>query len=307
MTHLLTIEQLTSNEIYFLMNQAQKWRECVQENKVPTPYQHCFLAPLFFEDSTRTRISFEIAAKRLGFSVINTNLDRSSLSKGETFEDTALNLEALGCRVFVIRNTHHDVITRIATCLGSKSVVINAGSGCDHHPTQALLDFFTIQQHFKDYSKLKIAIVGDIAHSRVATSFLMLCRKLNIAEVRLVGPATLLPHVTACFGYPHFTDLKEGLANADVIMSLRIQKERIAEDQLIQESLPEYIEKYQINANSVKFAASHAIVMHPGPMNREIEMTSEVADGTRSVILEQAQNGIFVRMAVLDFFAKNIL
>ena len=298
--HLLGIRGLSEEEITHVLDTAESFREISAREikKVPTLRGRTIIN-LFFEPSTRTRTSFEIAGKRLSADVINISASSSSVSKGETLLDTARNLEAMGPDLIVIRHPSAGAPHQLArVCRAS---VVNAGDGAHEHPTQALLDALTIRQHKASIKGLKVAILGDILHSRVARSNAHLLTKLG-ASVALAGPGTLAP--------PQFASLVEGgrelrverrvedaLAGADVVMVLRIQRER--QGAAFLPSLREYAVHYGLNAKRLSLAAPDAIVMHPGPMNRGIEISSEVADGASSLILDQVANGLAVRMAVL--------
>ncbi len=261
------------------------------------------LATLFYENSTRTRASFEIAGKALGADVVNLSASQSSVGKGESLIDTVRTLEAIGADILVLRHPLSG-----ASTLASKytnASVINAGDGMHAHPTQALLDLFTIKQHLGELSGRKIVIVGDILHSRVARSNIWALLTLG-AQITLCGPATLLPkyftqHKSDLQNVTVTTNLKTALSNADVVMTLRLQKER--QRNSIIPSLSEYIRNYQINNDTIALAKSTAIVMHPGPVNAGFEISQEVAEGKQSVISAQITNGVAIRMALLYLFA----
>ena len=252
---------------------------------------------LFFEPSTRTRTTFEIAAKRLSADVINLNPTRLSTSKGESILDTVRTLEAMHTDMFVVRDGSSGTAHLIARHVPPHVHIINAGDGRHAHPTQAMLDMFTIRQSKGDFQNLRVAIVGDILHSRVARSQIHALNILGAKEVRVIGPQTLLPTEIDRLGVTPVTDLDEGLADIDVIMMLRLQLERM-EGQLIPSS-QEYFRLYGLTAARVERAAPNAVVMHPGPMNRGLEIASAVADGDRSLILPQVTNGIAVRMSIM--------
>ena len=252
---------------------------------------------LFFENSTRTRTTFEIAAKKLGAEVINMNIATSATSKGESLLDTIRNLEAMFVDAFVVRHAVSGAAHFIAQQTASHISVINAGDGQHAHPTQAMLDMFTIRQHKSDFSKLRVAIIGDILHSRVARSEIHALNILGVKEVRVIAPKTLLPAEIESLGVTVSHDLREGLQDIDVIMMLRLQKERMTSALLPSES--EYFNCFGLTPDKLKFAKSNAIVMHPGPINRGVEIDSMVADGNQSVILQQVSNGVAVRMAVM--------
>lgn len=252
---------------------------------------------LFFENSTRTRTTFEIAGKRLSADVINLSGERMSTHKGESILDTVHTLAAMHTDLFVVRDVTSGVAHLIARHLPEPIRVINAGDGRHAHPTQAMLDMFTIRQYKPDFSRLRVAIVGDILHSRVARSQIHALTILGAREVRVIGPKTLLPTEIETLGVTVETDLRAGLADIDVVIMLRIQRERM-DGQLIP-SAREYFHRYGLTAEKLRYAKADAMVMHPGPINRELEISSEVADGPRSVILNQVTNGIAVRMSVM--------
>lgn len=299
--HLLGIRELDAAEITRLLDTSETFRDIATRSvkKVPTLRGRTVIN-LFFESSTRTRTSFEIAAKRLSADCININSAASSVTKGETLLDTARNLQAMAPDLIVIRHPSAGAAQMLARHCDAS--IINAGDGAHEHPTQALLDALTIRQHKKRIEGLRIAIIGDILHSRVARSNALLLTKLG-AEVRLAGPGTLLPpDFTAlmnCDGcaLATSTNIEEALTDADVVMVLRLQRERQAGAFL--PSLREYAVHFGINRRRLECAHADAIVMHPGPINRGVEISSDIADGTRSLILEQVANGLAVRMAVL--------
>jgi aspartate carbamoyltransferase catalytic subunit len=256
---------------------------------------------LFFENSTRTRTTFEIAAKRLSADVFNLNINVSSAAKGETLLDTIANLSAMQADLFVVRRQASGAPYLIAQHVAPHVHVINAGDGRHAHPTQGLLDMYTIRHFKKDFSNLTVAVVGDILHSRVARSNIHALTTLGVAEVRAVGPLTLLPSGLDQMGVRVFTDMKEGIKGADVIIMLRLQNERMGGALL--PSSHEYFKHYGLTQEKLALAKSDCIVMHPGPMNRGVEIDSAVADGPHSVILNQVTFGIAVRMAVMSIVA----
>jgi aspartate carbamoyltransferase catalytic subunit len=251
---------------------------------------------LFFEDSTRTRISFEAAAKRLSADVINFSAKGSSVSKGESLKDTALTLQAMGADAVVVRHHHSGAPHRLAHAQWTKGAVINAGDGTHEHPTQALLDAFTMRRHLGDLQGRNVTIVGDVLHSRVARSNALLLETLG-AHVTLVAPPTLLPVGIEHWPVETSYDLDASLEKADAVMMLRVQHERM--NASFFPSAREYSRRYGLDTARVNRLPDHAIVMHPGPMNRGMEITADVADHARSVIVEQVTNGVAVRMAVL--------
>jgi aspartate carbamoyltransferase catalytic subunit len=261
--------------------------------KVPT-LRGKTLLNLFFEASTRTRSSFEIAEKRLSADNLNFSSSGSALEKGESLIDTALNLQAMAPDLIVIRHAHPGVPHMLAARL--EAGVINAGDGAHEHPTQALLDAFTIRQHKGRLDGLRVAIVGDLEHSRVVRSNIHLLKKMG-AEVVLAGPRTMMPTGIGVFGVPFHHGIDEAIEGADVVMMLRVQLERMGRP--LFPSVKEYFKLFALTPERLKLAKPDAIVMHPGPMNRGVEIASEIADGPTSVILEQVSNGVAVRMAVL--------
>lgn len=296
--HLLGIEPLSPQDITALLDQAEAFEEVCErpDIKIVPALRKRMVVNLFFENSTRTRNSFEIAEKRLSAEIINFDADTSSLSKGETLIDTALNLEAMHPDLIVMRHSAPGAHALLARHM--KASIINAGDGAHEHPTQALLDAYTLRQRFGRLEGLKIAIVGDIRHSRVVRSNLWLLTKMG-AKVTLVGPPTLLPtELKDTWPMVDISyDLDAVIPDMDAIMMLRAQFER-GTGQFIP-GQGEYIRYYQINADRMKRAKKDVAIMHPGPMNRGFEITSEVADGPNNVILEQVTNGVPVRMAVL--------
>ncbi len=293
--HLLGIEDLEASEIMTILDTAESMAEISRRDikKVPT-LRGKTVVNLFFEPSTRTRSSFELAAKRLSADIVNFSLPTSSVVKGETLKDTVRNLEAMAIDALVVRHASSGVPHFIASFC--QSHVINAGDGTHEHPTQALLDAYTIRQYKKRIKGLKVVIVGDILHSRVARSNLFLLRKLG-AEVVLCGPPTLLPPEFSKMGAKIEYNLEKALIGADVIMMLRIQRERQKANFF--PSIREYRHLYCLTPERLKLAKKEAIIMHPGPINRGIEIDSSLADSVQSVILKQVENGVAIRMAVL--------
>jgi len=258
---------------------------------------------LFFENSTRTRTTFEIAAKRLSADVITLNVSTSSQSKGETILDTIDNLTAMHTDMFVVRHAQSGAAHMIAKHVAPHISVINAGDGSHAHPTQGLLDVFTIRKYKPEMHNLRVAIVGDVLHSRVARSEIHALTTLGVPEVRVIAPKTLLPQDVEKLGVHVYHDMNEGLKDVDVVMMLRLQNERMAGAML--PSAQEYFKIYGLTSEKLALAKPDAIVMHPGPMNRGVEIDSAVADGTQSVILPQVTYGIAVRMAVMSILAGN--
>lgn len=292
---LLGLQELSADEIQFILETAKSFREVSMRpvKKVPA-LRGKTVANLFFEPSTRTRVSFELAEKRLSADTIHVASTTSSVVKGETLVDTAHNIESLKVDVIVLRHGSSGAAHRLAPHV--KASVINAGDGINEHPTQALLDMFTILQKKSTIKDLKVSFIGDILHSRVARSNIWGLTKLG-AKVTVCGPKTLLPVEVERLGVQVTTDLREAVEGADVINLLRIQLERQA--QSFFPSIREYVTAYQINKEVLKHAKPDVLIMHPGPVNRGIEITSDVLDGPYSVILDQVTHGIAVRMAVL--------
>ncbi|MEX2523379.1 MAG: aspartate carbamoyltransferase catalytic subunit [Gammaproteobacteria bacterium] len=252
---------------------------------------------LFFEASTRTRTTFELAAKRLSADVLNLNVDASATSKGESLQDTLHNLEAMHCDMFIVRHNNSGAAHFIARQVAPGVAVINAGDGRHAHPTQAMLDVFTIRRHKPDFESLKVAIVGDIMHSRVARSEIHALKGLGVNDVRVIAPRTLLPAAIETLGVQVHDRLEEGIDGVDVVMMLRLQRERMHGALLPSEN--EFFNTYGLTEKKLRAAKADAIVMHPGPINRGVEIDSRVADGNRSVILQQVSHGIAIRMAVM--------
>jgi aspartate carbamoyltransferase catalytic subunit len=295
---LLGIRELSAAEITHILDTAESFRDISRREikKVPTLRGRTVIN-LFFEPSTRTRTSFEIAAKRLSADAINISASTSSVTKGETLLDTARNLEAMSPDCIVVRHSSAGAPHQLARIC--RAGIINAGDGAHEHPTQALLDALTIRERKGGINGLKVAIIGDILHSRVARSNIHLLTKLG-ATVRVAGPGTLVPEEFGTLveeGVVVERHIEDAIEGADVVMVLRIQRER--QDAAFFPSMREYAVHYGLNLKRLEGAASDAIVMHPGPMNRGIEIASDVADGTRSLILDQVSNGLAVRMAVL--------
>ena len=299
---LLGIADLTRDEIYRILDTADAMREIGERpiKKVPT-LRGKTVVNLFYEPSTRTRTSFEIAEKRLSADTLNIAVAASSVLKGETLVDTAMNIEAMAPDILVVRHAASGACHLLARICRSR--IINAGDGMHEHPTQALLDAFTIRQHKKRIDGLKVAIVGDLLHSRVLRSNVLLLTALG-AEVWVSGPRTLVPPGIARLGVRVSTSVDEAVRDADVIMMLRIQQERM--QGAFFPSLREYFNVFGMTVDRVKLAKADVIIMHPGPMNRGVEIASEVADGPYSVILEQVANGVAVRMAVLYLLAGGV-
>jgi aspartate carbamoyltransferase catalytic subunit len=294
--HILGIEQLSVADIFHILDTALSFKEISSRpvKKVPT-LKGKTIINFFFEPSTRTRLSFEIAAKRMSADTFNIATSTSSAQKGETLIDTARNLEAMNPDIIILRHGSSGTPGLLTRHI-KNAAIINAGDGTHEHPSQALLDMMTVREHKGQIGGLKVAIVGDIAHSRVAHSNILGFTKLG-AEVRVAGPATFMPPYLESLGACVCSSVQEALTGADVVMALRIQKER-QDDPLIP-SLREYAQFYGINRSLLQHAHPDALIMHPGPINRGVEMNPDVADGNGSVILEQVTNGVAVRMALL--------
>ncbi|WP_319241663.1 aspartate carbamoyltransferase catalytic subunit [uncultured Propionivibrio sp.] len=308
LTHLLTTEGLPRETIERILDTAASFLEVSDRSVKKVPLlRGKSVFNLFFENSTRTRTTFEIAAKRLSADVINLDVARSSTAKGETLLDTVDNLVAMHADMFVVRHNASGAPYLIADHLrrtGRSEVhVVNAGDGRHAHPTQGLLDMYTIRHYKRDFSQLRVAIVGDILHSRVARSDIHALKALGVPEIRAIGPQTLLPVAIEKMGVRIFHDLREGIRDCDVIIMLRLQNERM--NGALLPSAQEYFKCYGLTSEVLALARPDAIVMHPGPMNRGVEIASEVADGAQSVILPQVTFGIAVRMAVMSILAGN--
>jgi len=294
--HLLTLNGLGRARIVALLDRAAALREAWRDGALPPILGGRTVMNLFFEDSTRTRTSFELAARRLGAAVVNFDIARSSANKGETLEDTLATLEAMEADAFIVRHKDNGTPARCAAH-ARRAAIINAGDGNHAHPTQGLLDLLTIRDHKKDIEGLNVTICGDVRHSRVARSDIDGLAALGAGEIRICGPAPLLPERADFPGCRIVEDFDTALADCDVVIMLRLQKERMQSYPGLGEA--EYFAEYGLTSARLRNARADAIVMHPGPMNRGIEIADEIADGPRSVILEQVANGIFVRMAVL--------
>nr|MBL8410959.1 aspartate carbamoyltransferase catalytic subunit [Dechloromonas sp.] len=308
LSHLLSIEGLPQRILTQILDTAESFMEVSarEVKKVPL-LRGKSVFNLFFENSTRTRTTFEIAAKRLSADVINLDINKSSTAKGETLLDTIDNLVAMHANLFVVRHASSGAPFLIAEHLqriGRDDVhVVNAGDGRHAHPTQGLLDMYTIRHYKKDFTQLRVAIVGDILHSRVARSDIHALTTLGVPEVRAVGPETLLPKHLDKLGVHVFHDMNEGIKDCDVIIMLRLQNERM--NGALLPSAGEYFRHYGLTPQKLALAKPNAIVMHPGPMNRGVEIHSAVADGSQAVILPQVTFGIAVRMAVMSIVAGN--
>ena len=300
--NLIKSKDLNKKEIQCFLNEADKYIDFNKKNiKKSKILNGRTIFNLFFEDSTRTRTSFEVAAKRLGADLINVALKDSSINKGETLLDTITTINSMNPDVLIVRHPEEGISEKISKIVSS--CVINAGDGSHEHPTQALLDALTIKKKFGSFENLKIAICGDIKHSRVAKSNIYILNKLG-SKINVIGPKELIPKDIDNLKVNVFTDMKEGLKNCNIIMMLRIQKERIVGKVSTNEK--EYFNKYGLDYKKLSYADKNAIVMHPGPMNRGIEIDSNLADDiTRSLIQEQVSMGVAIRMACLEILIKN--
>jgi aspartate carbamoyltransferase catalytic subunit len=300
--HLLSIEGLPKKIITQILDTAESFVGVVERDVKKVSLLHGkTVCNIFFENSTRTRTTFEIAAKRLSADVISLNVGTSSQSKGETILDTVDNLIAMHTDMFVVRHSQSGASHLIAQHVPIGISVINAGDGRHAHPTQGLLDVFTIRKYKPDMHNLRVALVGDILHSRVARSEIHALTTMGVPEVRVIAPKTLLPTHVEKLGVHVFHDMYEGLKDVDVVMMLRLQNERMSGAML--PSAQEYFKTYGLTPEKLAFAKPDAIVMHPGPMNRGVEIDSRVADGKQSVILPQVTYGIAIRMAVMAILA----
>ncbi|AUM13271.1 aspartate carbamoyltransferase catalytic subunit [Ketobacter alkanivorans] len=297
--HFLTTEGLSTELLTEILDTAESFVSVGKQavKKVPL-LRGKTVVNLFFEASTRTRTTFELAAKRLSADVLNIDISTSATSKGESLMDMLWNLEAMDSDMFVVRHQASGAPHFIAEHVTPSVAVINAGDGRHAHPTQAMLDMYTIRRHKGDFAKLNVAIVGDVLHSRVARSQVHALRGLNVGEVRVIGPKTLIPADFEGLGAKIYYDMAKGLKDVDVVIMLRLQKERMQSALLPSES--EFYRLYGLTMEKLAFAKPDAIIMHPGPINRGVEIESAVADCSRSVILQQVNYGIAVRMAVLS-------
>jgi aspartate carbamoyltransferase catalytic subunit len=297
--HFLTIEGLGSDILNQILDTAESFAGVNESVKKVPLLRGKTIVNLFFESSTRTRTTFELAAKRLSADVLNMNISTSSTSKGESLLDTLHNLQAMQCDMFIVRHADSGTAHFIANHVAPHISILNAGDGRHSHPTQGMLDMFTIRRcKGADFGKLRVAIVGDVLHSRVARSQIHALTTLNVGELNVVGPRTLLPKDIENMGVRVFHTLEDGIRDADVVIMLRLQKERMQGALLPSEK--EYFRLYGLTEERLQVAKPDAIVMHPGPINRGVEIASAVADGPQSVILDQVTYGIAVRMAVMS-------
>ena len=298
--HLLTLEGLPRETLCRLLDRAGQIRDAaLGRTQKRSSLSGTTICTLFFEPSTRTRSSFQIAAQRLGADVINFDASTSSSRKGETALDTLKNLEAMGVRGFIVRHPQDGAAEALAAEAGEGTTLVNAGDGRSAHPTQGLLDALTLKQaKGPDFSKLKVLIVGDVKHSRVARSDLHALRTLGTGEIRVCGPSELLPQDATLQGCEVGDDFNAMLDGVDAVMMLRLQRERMEEGLIA--SLEDYHAQYGLTTERLRRAAPDAVVLHPGPINRGVEITDEVADGPQSLVLRQVSNGVAIRMAVLE-------
>ena len=301
--HLLTTEGLPAELIRHILDTADQFVSVSEREVKKVPIlRGKSIFNVFFEGSTRTRTTFEIAAKRLSADVINLNVGASSTSKGETLLDTVFNLQAMDADMFIVRHSQSGAPHLIARHVKPGVAVINAGDGRHAHPTQGLLDMYTIRHYKRDFSALSVAIVGDVMHSRVARSQIHALKTLGVPDVRVIGPKTLIPAAVERLGVRVFHDMAEGIKDCDVVIMLRLQNERM--NGALLPSAGEFFKCYGLTAEKLARAKPDAIVMHPGPMNRGVEIDSPVADGRQSVILPQVTFGIAVRMAVMSMLGS---
>ncbi|KPK38652.1 MAG: aspartate carbamoyltransferase catalytic subunit [Gammaproteobacteria bacterium SG8_47] len=297
--HFLSIDGLSRDTLTQILDTAESFASVGSQTVKKVPLlRGKTIVNLFFEASTRTRTTFELAAKRLSADVLNMSISTSATVKGESLLDMLRNLEAMHCDMFVVRHATSGAPEFIARHVAPHISVINGGDGCHAHPTQAMLDAFTIRHHKGEFSSLRVAIVGDIMHSRVARSQIHALTTLGVPEVRVIAPRTLIPKHVENMGVHVYHDMSQGLRGVDVVIMLRLQRERMQGALL--PSAHEYYQCYGLTTDKLAVANPDAIVMHPGPINRGVEIESAVADGPQSVILEQVTNGIAVRMAVMS-------
>lgn len=297
--HFLTIEGIPPLLLEEILDRSQQFVSLPNKAQVQAPLlRGKTVMNLFFENSTRTRTTFELAAKRLSADLVNMDIRTSSATKGESLLDTIRNLEAMGCDMFVVRHSSSGAAHFIARYCAPHISVLNAGDGRHAHPTQAMLDMLTIRQHKGDFTPLQVAIVGDIKHSRVARSQIHALSTLCTGEIRIIAPKTLIPQGIENMGVSVYHEIEKGIKDVDVVIMLRLQHERMTTALL--PSVREYYARYGLTEERLKLAKPDAIVMHPGPVNRGVEIDSRVADGSQSVIMQQVTNGIAVRMAIMS-------
>ena len=300
--HLLNISNMSREQIYEILDLAETYVD--NNQKKYTDLEGKTIASLFFEPSTRTKTTFELASKRLSADFINIDISNSSTLKGESIVDMIKTLEAMSCDMFIVRHSISGTPHYIAREVGAKISVINAGDGIHAHPTQAMLDMYTIRKYKKEFDNLKVAIVGDILHSRVAKSLITSLTILSVKNINIIGPKILMPENLNDLNVEYFENLEDGISECDVVIMLRLQKERMHEALI---STDDYYKKYGLTSKKLQSASKEVIVMHPGPINRGVEIDSEVADGNNSVILDQVTSGISIRMAIMSMIMKNRL
>lgn len=296
MKNLISINNLKTNDIQHILDEAHKYKKMGLSEFAGSDLKGRIVANLFLEPSTRTRNSFEIAAHRLGAFVINPDMNDSALKKGETFLDTLKTLHAMGVGACVIRTREENLLQNIHL---ENLAIINAGDGTQNHPTQALLDLMTISEHKKSWDALTVSFIGDVKYSRVARSTIQALQTMGVRHIRIIAPPELLPATPFAPNIEIFDSLEEGLVNADVVVCLRLQKERM--DTSVNFNVDHFTQQFCLTEKKLLLAKKDAIVMHPGPMNRRIEIAENVADGAQSVILQQVENGIAIRMSVLKW------
>lgn len=302
--HLISLDALSTETILHILDIAQSMFDTSSQTIKKMPLlRGITVVNLFFEPSTRTRTSFEIAAKRLSADYLNINVATSATNKGESLLDTIYTLQAMQTDMFIVRHSASGAANYIASHVAPHVSVINAGDGSHAHPTQALLDLYTIRHFKQKFSSLAVAIVGDIAHSRVARSQIQGLHAVGVTDIRAIGPQAFVPEELQQLGVKIFHHLEEGMKDVDVVITLRMQRERF--DKLVAPSMEQYFEQYGLTNERLQLAKPDAIVMHPGPMNRGVEIASDVADGPQSVILQQVTFGIVVRMAVMAYLIGN--
>ena len=300
--HLLNVSNMSREQIFEILDLAETYVDNNQ-NKY-NDLEGKTIASLFFEPSTRTKTTFELASKRLSADFINIDISNSSTLKGESIVDMIKTLEAMSCDMFIVRHSISGTRHYIAREVGAKISVINAGDGIHAHPTQAMLDMYTIRKYKKEFDNLKVAIVGDILHSRVAKSLITSLTILSVKNINIIGPKILMPENLNDLNVEYFENLEDGISECDVVIMLRLQKERMHEALI---STDDYYKKYGLTSKKLQSASKEVIVMHPGPINRGVEIDSEVADGNNSVILDQVTSGISIRMAIMSMIMKNRL
>lgn len=300
--HLLNISNMSREQIFEILDLAETYVD--NKQKRYSDLEGRTIASLFFEPSTRTKTTFELASKRLSADFINIDISNSSTLKGESIVDMIKTLEAMSCDMFIVRHSISGTPHYIAKEVGAKISVINAGDGIHAHPTQAMLDMYTIRKYKKEFDNLKVAIVGDILHSRVAKSLITSLTILSVENINIIGPKILMPENLKDLNVEYFENLENGISECDVVIMLRLQKERMHEALI---STDDYYKKYGLTSKKLQSASRDVIVMHPGPINRGIEIDSDVADGNNSVILDQVTSGISIRMAIMSMIMNNRL